>query len=306
MHISNAFQSPKGHVNYDFVDISLSTDTPLFIDPCLIKSSNTPFCQKASSVIDDYFNVFFNMYSSGSTNKEKLMLFEHAHEINATKLGYGNGKNGKAKTPMGMLNTFKSVDDLFKRGICFSHPIDLPIFIEDFAEDCLSDMLTNILSQLLNDYTVEQCARYGIQPQNTDQSYYYWNTETHSWELSKSQMIIIDKAVILLVPKHIICKNYYYNAEQYFRMIISERIQQRKTTVNSDGKEIKPYKKDIKFDELAKYETIREMDIAHTISDPSTLTEYHARMPQSYTNRYLTDDELDDIVYKKGSAKKIL
>ncbi len=29
MHISNAFQSPKGHVNYDFVDISLSTDTPL-------------------------------------------------------------------------------------------------------------------------------------------------------------------------------------------------------------------------------------------------------------------------------------
>lgn len=299
MHISDVLQNPKGHANYDFVDISLSTDTPLFIDPCLIKSSKTPFCQKASKVIDDYFNVFFNMYSSGNPDKEKLMLFEHAHEINATKLGYGNGKNGKAKTPMGMLNTFRSVDDLFKRGICFSHPIDLPIFIEDFAEDCLSDMLTNILFQLLNDYTIEQFSRYGIQPKNTARRYYYWDTKTHSWGVLKSQMIFIDKSVVLLVPKHVICKNYYYNAEQYFRMIISERIQQRKTTVNSDGKELKPSKKDIKSDELSKYETIREADIVHTIYDPSTLTEYHAKMPQKYANRYLTDDELDDIVYEK-------
>lgn len=299
MYISDIIQRPKGHANYDFVDISISTDTPLFIDPCLIKSSNTPFCKKANQVIDDYFNVFFNMYSNRSTNKEKLTLFEHAHEINATKLGYGNGKNGKAKTPIGMLNTFKSVGDLFERGLSFSDPIDLPIFVADFAEDCLSDMLTNILFKLLNDYTVEQFAHYGIQPKSTDRNYYYWDIETHSWKLSKDPVMIINEAVILLVPKHIICKNYYYNAEQYFRMIISERIQQRETTVSSDGKEIKPYKKDIKTDELAKYETIREVDIAHTILDPSTLTEYHARMPKSYTNRYLSDDELDEIVYEK-------
>ena len=299
MHISNFFNSPKGHSNYDFVDISLLSDTPLFIDPCLIQSSNAPLCQTANEIINDYFNTFFNMYRNGSTDNQKLALFEHAHEINATKLGYGNGENGKAKTPMGMLETFISVDDLFNRGMHFANPIDLPIFIQYFAEDCLSDMLTNILFQHLNNYTINQCAHYGIQPQHANRRFYYWDIETHSWCLSRSPVILINNSVVLLVPKNIVCKNYYYNAEQYFRMIISERIQQKATTINSEGKEVKPSKDYIKSYELTQYGTIREADIAHTLNDPSTLREYHERMPQKYANRYLSDETLDAIVYNK-------
>ena len=298
MFVSSLFHGKMGHANYDFVDVHLSRDTKLFIDPCLIRISKTLFSREAIKIIDDYFDCFFNLYKNNSSRADKLRLFEHAHEINATKLGYGNGENGKAKTAEGMLDTFKSLENLFKSGIRISDPIDLPIFIEDFAEDCLSDMMTNILFKCLNQYTVEQLSHYGIIPQKAKQEYYYWDIKMHSWSICTDQMIQINGKVLLLVPKDIVCKNYYYNAEQYFRMIISERLKQKRTTFDPrTGKEIVPYKKDIKEDELKAYGNIRETDIAHTSKDPDTLEEYHFLMPAKYDNRNLSDEELDYVVY---------
>ena len=300
MFVSDYIRGKKGHANYNFVDARLSSDTKLFIDPCLIRISKTPFSRQAIKIIDDYFDCFFNLYKNNCSRADKFSLFEHAHEINATKLGYGNGKNGKAKTAEGMFETFKSLENLFKSGICISDPIDLPIFIRDFAEDCLSDMVTNILFKCLNQYTVEQLSSYGITPQRVKQKYYYWNTATHSWEVCVDQMIQINGEIVLLVPKDVVCKRYYYNAKQYFSMIISERLQQKRTTFDqSTGKEIVPRKKDIREDELKTYGNIKEVDIAHTSNDPSTLKEYHASMPKKYANRNLSDEELDRIVYGK-------
>lgn len=83
-------------------------------------------------------------------------------------------------------------------------------------------------------------------------------------------------------------------------MVISERLQQKLTTFDkTTGKDIVPYKKDIEDYELKKYETIKEVDIAHTSNDPSTLEEYHTLMPKKYANRSMSDEELDCIVYGK-------
>lgn len=297
MHISDLLKISKGHSQFDFVDISLDDDTPLFIDPCQISLSKTPFAKKANEAINDYFDLFYRMYKNQYSDEEKSKLFNHSHEINATKLGYGNGNNGKAKTTQGMLETFKSVGDMFKKGIPFSNPIDLPIFVERFSEDCMSDILTNILFSILNEYTIYQCRNYGLVPQGFKHTYYYWNTYTHSWELYSGNSIVVNGQVILLVPKSIVCKSYCYNAEHYFRHIISERIIKDQTTVDSNGKEIKPYKKDIRFDELNKFKNIRKVDIENTINDPNALIQYHSKIPIMYHNRCLTDDELDNIVY---------
>lgn len=47
MNISNYFNLPRGHSNFDFVDINTDYDTELFIDPCLIEIINTPFSYEA-------------------------------------------------------------------------------------------------------------------------------------------------------------------------------------------------------------------------------------------------------------------
>lgn len=40
MNISNYFNLPRGHSNFDFVDINTDYDTELFIDPSLSHRNN--------------------------------------------------------------------------------------------------------------------------------------------------------------------------------------------------------------------------------------------------------------------------
>lgn len=58
MNISNYFNLPRGHSNFDFVDINTDYDTELFIDPCLIEIINTPFSYEAMYTLNDYLTAF--------------------------------------------------------------------------------------------------------------------------------------------------------------------------------------------------------------------------------------------------------
>lgn len=122
MNISNYFNLPRGHSNFDFVDINTDYDTELFIDPCLIEIINTPFSYEAMYTLNDYFDSFYDLYRSNHEYSDKTALFCHAHEINATKLGYGNGNNGKAKTAAGMIQTFEPLKKLIDSKVPFQKP----------------------------------------------------------------------------------------------------------------------------------------------------------------------------------------
>ena len=143
MFFSQILNLPQGHSEVDFVDIDVHHDTELFIDPCLIEVGKSSFCQKANNVLQDCMDYMVDMYRSHASYSDKLRFFDHMHEVNCTKLGYGDGDNGKAKSAEGMIETLSDLEELIDHGIDISHAIDLPIFIKDYAEDCLSDTLTN-------------------------------------------------------------------------------------------------------------------------------------------------------------------
>lgn len=297
MYISEYFKLSKGHRNFDFIDVNLSSDTELFIDPCLIETGHTQFCQSAADTMCDFFDNFYNLYRNHSSLGEKLNFFKHSHEINATKLGYGTGNNGKAKTPEGMIETFKSVQTLIDSNIPLSKAIDLPIFIRDFAEDCLSDMLTNILFLNLNEFTISQCEKHSMDIQDIPAKYYYWDIALHKWRIYKGKGLLIDGKPVLLVPKEIVHHNFYYNTEQYFSRIILEKMQAEQTTYDNRGKEAKPSKRELRENLLTSYSDVLNISQEETIKDPSLLIHHHDKMRSFYLNRALSDEELDDRVY---------
>lgn len=155
------------------------------------------------------------MYRQNASRSEKLKLFEYTHEINATKLGYGNGDDGTGNTPEGLFELFIQIDRQLS-GITLSSPADIVVFIQDFAEDCMSDMLTNILFKLLNEFTLQQCALYNHSVQPMSEDYHYWNAETHSWENYRDNCLMIENSQILLVPKTIVRHKYGFNLEIIF------------------------------------------------------------------------------------------
>lgn len=297
MFVTEYFKIPKGHQNIDFVDININGDTPLFIDPCLIEVGDDAFCENAFETMQDYFDCLYKLYREHKSTADKLKMFSHAHEINDTKMGYGSGNNGKAKTAEGMLEALSDLQKLVDAGIPISKAIDIPIFMKDFAEDCMSDMITNIIYDKLNKFTIEQCEKYGVEPQRVGKKNYFWDKETHDWCEYKCEGLIIDGKQILLIPKGIVRKRYYYDVEQYFQSVILEKMQKEQTVLTDDGKEDKPSKKQIKKELLRSYSDILDISTNETMSTPDLLDVHHNRLELAYKERGMSDEALDQLLY---------
>ena len=286
----------NSHSEIEFVDIVLSPDKKLFLDPCLIEMGKDSWSIQAQGSISSYFDCFYGLYRQGASMKSKLDMFEHAHEINATKLGYGSGHNGKAKTAEGMIITFTPIESLLNSGINMQYANDLPIFIRNFAEDCLSDMLTNILFKVLSDFTLEQCRKKGIETKSITEKCYYWDIETSSWQLYRGECLIVDGDIILLVPKHFVRQRYYFNTTQFFSRVILGKIQEDESWVDSSGKKQKPSKKDLRNKYKGDSSTL-DCSIEFTRKNPSYLLNYHQILPSLYSVQAMSDEKLDKIVY---------
>lgn len=284
------------HEEINFVDIVLNPDTKLFIDPCLIDTGSDSWSLDASRTIKSFFKSFYDLYRDGN-NSERLKLFYHAHEINATKLGYGNGTNGHAKTPEGLITVFSDLPRLLNNNLNMNHPIDLVVFIKDFAEDCLSDMLTNVLFKELNNFTLEQCDLLKIDTRKFETEHHYWNTDISGWDTYKGRCLKVHDEIILLVPKRIVRNKYYYNTSQYFGRIILENIQEEKQVVNSEGKIIKPTKKELRKNIRATNISKMDFSIDQSFQKPILLDSYHSKMSDFYRDKGMTDEQLDFRLY---------
>lgn len=288
-----------GHKDIDFVDVVLAPDTKLFIDPCLIEAGSTQWCKNAQKTIDSFFDALYQSYRKPTNRATIYKLLQHLGEINEARLGYGNGDNGKGNTAEGMMEILADVPKLIEKGIQMEAPIDLPLFISDFAEDGMSDMLVNILYKELSEFTVQQCQKYGISTCKIDKARYYWDVNTGSWQRYSGNCLKFEGKILLLIPKDIVRKGYYYNTSQYLKSVIVSRIQEERT-VCLNGKKVAPRKEDIYAEEYKTYGSVLEAALARTLEDPSALSFYHNNMKVAYNGRGMTDEELDKFVYGKA------
>lgn len=297
MNVSDAIGlEVVSHSEIEFVDIDLNSDTKLFLDPCLIEFGKNKWAIDAKITINSYFDKFYELYKNNAPSNEKLELFRHAHEINATKLGYGSGRNGHAKTPKGMLETFSPVGNIIGDKIGLKYASDLAIFIRGFAEDCLSDMLTNILFKVLCEFTVDQCDKYGVPTSDSVKKYYYWDHIESRWKLYTGKCLVIEGEVILFVPKCFVRNRFYFNSAQYFTRVILERKQQEESSTDDQGKTSRPSKTSLRKKYQAKNSTLDTI-MNFTKNSPDYLTEYHSRLPSLYIEKGLDDEYLDKILY---------
>lgn len=304
-HISDYFGLHiRSHSEIGFVDIPLFPDTKLFIDPCLIEYVHNPLNVKFKETITSYFDYFYKLYYENYPDLEKKKLFDFAHEINATSLGYGKGDNGRGSTADKMLFDFRTIEKLIEMNLHMDSPIDIPLFLNGFAEDRLSDMLTNILFQDLSQFTIEQCEKYGILLQTELPQGYtpfsYWDKMHKSWIHYGGKYLIIEEKVVLLVPKSVVRKRYFFQTSQYFTRIILQRLQKQYPQVDKYGEKQKPPSKK----ELAKMhkspdESTRDAVIRLTVGHADDIKEYNRLLAGTYPDKCMTDKMLDNLIYLK-------
>ncbi|WDV48182.1 hypothetical protein PV797_10895 [Clostridiaceae bacterium M8S5] len=297
-HVSSIIKIKKpNHSKFNFVDVNLLKDQKLFIDPILLSLNNDKWCKSAIDIIDKFFESLYRAYREDNYYMKKRLL-SHAKEVNYTKLGYGNGRNGHGKTQDGLVDTFRGLEDLVEKIHNISNVIDLPILIKGFNEDGLSDLITNIIHKQLNDYTLEQLKSYGIRANSTD-SFYTWDTKSSSWINIKEPCYKYEDMKILLTPKRIVRKNYLFSADQYLKRVILERQKKEHAYINEKGKEKYAVSKKELYNKLDKDTEDWKYNFIYqkTMEDESYLDEYHNVIKGFYIGRGMDDDSLDKLIY---------
>lgn len=288
-----------GHKDISFVDISLNNDTKLFVDPYLIETNNDILSRKASKTISSFFSYMFYLHEDYDKNKKEIgKIFSNCHEINDTKLGYGNGKNGKGKTKEGLIKYFSNLPKLLDNSIPVNKELDILYFFGGVAEDCISDIITNIIFDILNEFTIEQVKKWGVEELLQDNiEYSYWDSDNKTWLKKARPRLIIRETPILLVPKQFVCKKFCYNADHYFRHKVAEYLIEIETVIEDDGTKIKILKKDIYKRLKSQGIDKKEISFKITRDNPKLLVDYQNNMYYYYRDRQMSDEELDKLIY---------
>lgn len=282
MYLSDLFNTYPEML--DFYDVNLEQDTALFIEPGCILSADDELSKKAWATVRDYFQCLFEAYRQHVSDAAKMEMLEHLHEVNATKLGYGNGRNGKAKTPRGMLQVFSRVDVLFDKGIEISHPLDLPLLFPGYGADCLSDAMTNILLDCLSEYTYEQANMWNVDSRyfhRSKEQLYYWDIQSHCWKLCQRMQFYIDNQLIMLVPKRWLRSRIYCNTTHFLRYMILHPLQESRSIKVGD-KVVRPRLKDLNNELREKYGAPRDVVMKFVQENPSLLSRYHRDLAAFY------------------------
>lgn len=284
------------HKTLDFVNTPISKDVRLFIDPVLIEIGDSKFCEVAKKKTADFFSELHNAYYVTNNEAHKRVLLSHAKEINDTHLGYAL-KYGKGNTEEGLYEIFKGIDDYIS-SIKIKKIFELVLYVPGFAEDGMSDLLTNVLYKELSDFTIQQCKKYNVETKPCPHERFYWDDKKHGWEKYTGESLVIDGKIHLLVPKEIVQTHYRFTTDNFLRSVIVENICEENATYDKKGNKNRPPKDKTREKLLKDNGTVFQTAHKFAQKDPKLLLQYRRIVNEKYQTLRITDDELDERVYK--------
>lgn len=217
MHVSQFFRINKSQAQLDFVDVDVSRDTKLFIDPYAIEIRDDPLSEEFKHHITSYFSTLVDAIRSGSASLTSD-LTSHLSEPRDTFLGLSKGEpSGRG---IGRKQAQQIVSALRKsRSVKTGQLSDLgetELFIEGISSDKLSDLTTNLIRWPLVRYTHRQCELNGI-PLDSDVAIApSWNPSSSRWEAGYAPLPIVDGKPVLLIPKVIVRRILTLNSQEFY------------------------------------------------------------------------------------------
>jgi hypothetical protein len=248
---SEFFELRMSQRELDFVDVSTSYDTPVYVDPYAIEIRNDIWSAAASEHIRVFFTEVLTALRDGDSARA-INLMSHFQEPSETFLGVSRGKpkgRGVGRAQARQLIAAIQNSNAFATGL-LSDLSEVALYVEGIDRDKISDLTTNIIRFLLVDYTQEQCDLYGIQTERYNGPA-GWNLERKNWEARYVQLPFIDGSPILLVPKYIVRRRLSLDSQEFYNkqitdFLVSEHINANSSLVQTikSGKEKKVFKKD--------------------------------------------------------------
>ena len=280
--ISSHYKLGKSQSELDFVDVTINTDTPLFIDPFAISLRVDDFGQRCHLIIKEFFQRLIDLILEKEVYVA-LDLLTNLHEPNETRFGFSKarprGAGISTKQAKQLFNALES-SSAVRTGFINSLE-ECELMIEGISRDKISDLTTNLIRKQLALYTYEQCNLHGIHTRDVSLPPYY-SIDQNRWISGYHKLPLIGNRPVLLVPKIFARYDLNYDSHRYYRKFVLEYLKAEALssgsslvrTLRSGTKRV--YKKDLEKEYPATKQNLFEFSRKH----PEVLKKYRDELEQ--------------------------
>lgn len=225
--ISTLYGLSNSQASLDFIDVDVSTDTPLYVDPYAIQIRHDNWSELCGDHIRSFFNQLLDVLREGNMRRAKHLL-SHLHEPNETFLGQSRGVprgRGVGNQKAALLAKSLINSKAFKTGL-LTDISEAELFIHGVGKDTISDLTTNIIRGLLSKYTKEQCGIHGIPTQIVRNIGPAWDVGSGDWQATAYELPVSRGKPILLVPKFSVRRRLSLDSQEFWNHHMIEFLRQ--------------------------------------------------------------------------------
>lgn len=188
-----------------FVDFTLNSDVPLYIDPYAITKDPSELAVNCHNAIVSYFEHFLSIIQAGDKNRLRYLIRGRLSEPNEIQLGVG--KVARRGRGIGLEQEKQIIEALAgseaaQKGVIESIQ-ELELHIRGIGPDKISDLVANIILSYLSQFTQEICQVYGIATRPCAISG-FWNPRRLEWDGGYFNLPAFETNAYILVPKRFV------------------------------------------------------------------------------------------------------
>ncbi len=234
MQISEALGLQKTQPQLDFVDIELTTDTPLFLDPAALYEGSSPFAEACSKDLEEFFDAVLHAAMTGNDSLG-MELLRGLSEPDETFLGFSQGSpNGRGVGEKQAKQIFAAIkrSKATKSGL-ITDLNDALMFIPGVGPDKVSDITVNIVRRHLIQYTQQQMELHGIPIENEMPTGLLWDSVNGRWTEGYDLIPFVQRKKVLLVPKRYVkyVADFRKASQRYYDGFVANFIRQTELSI---------------------------------------------------------------------------
>lgn len=287
----------------DFIDVDVYRDTPLFIDPGALRTSNDPWSEECVFLLQTFFEEVVQAIKRHDLQKAYALL-SALHEPNDTRLGLSKG--APAGRAVGLVNAQKLIR-AFQRSKAATSGLlrdleDAVLFVPGIGSDIISDMTTNIIRSQLIAYTKSMCDLHPEITKVRTPSGITWDGQDRRWRDSEfDELPVAGGRRLLLVPKFIVRKKLDAARDDLYSHFLLDFLAERELSApNSELVYVlKSGRKKVDRTKLRKrYKNTKEMVEAIVLQNPTLYEDFKESVFRD-PHAPLSNEDITDVVEEK-------
>lgn len=303
MRVSEYFSLGRTQPTLEFLDVEISGDTRVFVDPRALRFIESDWSRECVSLLQNFFDTVMQAISSKDHARARQLLASLS-EPNETHLGLSVGRaQGHGMGTYLARDAWKSISKSRAIGTGLLEDLeDTVLFVDGIGFDIVSDITTNIIREQLIEFTHDACDYYGIPMTDNVVSGQLWDRRSRRWSQRYVALPMTKNGRLLLVPKSIVRRSQTFDPGEYFNDFVLPQLEDDELSAHSSLVEtLKNGRQRVTKKALKKrYGQGKHVNLDVTIKHPDLLDRYRReksarRQPPDHEEiADLTDSERPD------------